>query len=135
MGGTVEPSSGSSLRTAHREEQGWGRLWVSRSLWSPPHPTPTLHLGAQAQWPWQLECSHLPSPALAEVTWGTQRLVAQGGCPGSVTQCACKKINPLKLFFFLSNKEMRLTIHPWLPEESSFPALVTAIKSVILVQG
>lgn len=129
------PSSGGSLRTAHGKERGWGRLWAPWGLWDPPHPTPALHRGAQALWPWQLECIHFPSRASAEAAWGAQSLVAPGGCPGSVTQCAYKKINPLKVFLFLSNQEMRLTIHSWLPEESSFPALVTAIKSVISVQG
>lgn len=40
-----------------------------------------------------------------------------GGCPGSVTQYSYGKTSPIKLFLHPSIKEMRFTMHSWLPEE------------------
>lgn len=61
----------------------------------------------------------------------SEAFVAGGRCPGSVTQCAREKINPLERFLPLPNKEMRLAMHPRL---SPFPALVMVITLVIWVQ-
>lgn len=81
---------------------------------------------------------HLLHQALAGVAWGTQRLCGWRRCPGSGTQCACKKINPLNDFFFLPTKKGdSQSIPPTRGEASlnSFPASVTVTKLIICVQG
>lgn len=79
-------------------------------------PPPLLLKVPGALRPWSLV--YLPSQALTGWLGELRGFMAGGGCPGSVTQCAHKKINPLKLFLFTSIKEMRLTMHVWLSEES-----------------